>query len=402
MPTLPELSQAEALYFAQAPQLFGLCYLHAAGPRGANALLHTLLCDLLYSPRRWRLAQSGRAGLFRCAHLACLDQNLKRPKRKKEKGGQREAQQLKAALPFSMSDGLRALLRLPAKYKTPLYLHLGLGWSLEETAAAAGGGANQAGKRVKAGLKRAGLTQERAQGLLSQLAPGGDSPQRVWDSFLTDREEKSFAGRQRLRRFKRWLDNAVPYIALAVVALCACAYWGVEYGWFSGQPYAPSFATRGTPSTVEEAYGKGKFTVFAPEGAGFVRYDIADAPLSLTALVGQMVALGGAPEGTFLLSASYIDGGGETHASLSLEEAAISVTLELSQEAADWFAAASPQERQPMLRGMAHTIGGAYGGLDELHIRSGGTELAASGKTAQAFLGEEPAVARRADAPYRE
>lgn len=347
----PELQEVSQLYFSQAPRLFALCYLHTGGPKGANALLHTLLCDLLLSPRCWKQASSGNAGLFRWAQGLCMDRYWNRPRRKRKKNAPPSAPG--PSLPFTMTDSLRALLDLPPKYKAPLYLRLALGWSLEDTARAAGCSPKRAESLVERGLKKAKLAPERAAEVLSSIAPTESGPQEIWDSFLVSREDRGFAGSQRLRRFKRWLDSAIPFIALGVVSLCVLAYCSVEYGWFGADVYTP------TPSDGYEAglsslhAEKGTATIFSVAEEGIVQYNVTDCPLDPETLIGQMVALGGAPEGTYVLSAQLEDG---------------RLTLELSEEA-------SQIESREMMGAMAATFAATYPDLQELHLVSAGKEL---------------------------
>ncbi len=363
----PDLDKAREAYLAYGPELFALCYLHAGGPKGTGALLNTLLCDLVYSPRRWALASRGREGLFRCMHSICLDRYYTRPKRqKKRKKGEPEPP--RAPLPFVMTDSLRALLALPPKYKTPLYLRVCLGWSAAETAAAIGGPAGRVEYLVKRGLKKAKLTPERAKQAMAAVAPLPDGPEEQWNLFLIDREDKGFEGQQRLRRFKRGMDHAIPYIALGVVLFCVLAYQGVEHGWFSGQSYAPSL-----PGEVSSAvdYATATATVFGIDNGEFIQYNVTNCPLDPETLVRQMVALGGAPEGTTLLD-SY----GQ-------------LTIELSKEAA--------QADEQMLSAMLATFAATYPDLEELHVLSDGQEL-----VPENWLGSAITPARTVTTPYHE
>lgn len=396
MAALPEI---EPLFLQNARGLFALAYLHAGGPSGAQALTHTLLCDLACSPRLWQRASSGTPGLYRCMHSLCLDQYYRRPKRKKK--GQRPAPGPR--LPFTLTDALRTLMRLPPRCKTPLYLHLALGWGLAEVAAVIGGPATRASRLVAAGLKRAKLTPAQAAAALSPVSPAEGAPEELWASFLVDHESRTFPGQQRLRRFKRAMDRAIPYIALATVAFCVLAYQGVEHGWFNGQPYLSDFALESAMASEGADYPTGPLAVFAPDPdapQGLVKYQIPDAPQSLTALVRQMVALGGAPEGTSLLSAAWGDSCATT--GFSIEPASKSLLLELSSDAAAWFASASPGDQERMLFSMAKTLCSSYPALETLRLQSGGSELtAAGGSTAQSFLPTPPQENRTANAPYR-
>jgi len=374
----PDLEQARQLYLAHGAELFALCYLHAGGPKGANTLLQILLCDLATSPRCWRLANTGKGGLFRCAHNACMEQYYKRPKRKKKrkKGG---PEPLHTALPFVMTDSLRAIIDLPPKYKTPLYLRVALGWSVEDSAAAIGGPAARVDRLTARALKKARLTGERARQALSTVAPLPDGPEEQWNTFLIDREDKNFAGQQRLRRFKRWLDHAIPAIALGTVVFCVFAYQAVEHGWFSGQAYVPT-----VPSEPEKVidYAVDTATVYGIENGGFIQYNVTNCPLSPKTVVRQMVALGGAPEGTSVLS---------------VEQADDCLTVELSKEAAQWLRTAPEEERELMRGAMAATFSATYPGVKEVHLTSAGEEL-----IPQDLLGIAVTPARTVTTPYHE
>lgn len=381
----PELQEVSQLYFSQAPRLFALCYLHTGGPKGASALLHTLLCDLLLSPRCWKQASSGDAGLFRWAQGLCMDRYWNRPRRKRKKNAPPSAPG--PTLPFTMTDSLRALLDLPPQYKAPLYLRLALGWSLEDTARAAGCSPKRAESLVERGLKKAKLTPERAAEVLSSIAPTESGPQEIWDSFLVSREDKGFAGSQRLRRFKRWLDSAIPFIALGVVSLCALAYCSVEYGWFGADAYTPT-PSGGYGADSATIYSVNKTaSIYSVDKGEIVLYNVTNCPLSHQALLQQMVALGGAPEGASLLSVKQ-EGG--------------AITWELSDEAAQWIRSAAGTEGEQMLSAMAATISASWPDVEELRLISAGEELTASGKTAQDMLGQKLTPARTVTTPYHE
>lgn len=421
-PFSADLSELEALYFSHAEDLFALCYLHTARGGEAFSLMRTALCDMAYSPKQWKLAQSGREGFLRAAHTSCMDYYVKNPHgpKKKRKKKEPEAPMLSAgaALPFSLTDSLRRILRLPVKFKTPLFLRLGRGWTAEETARAAGGSPARVDKLVETALKKLGMDREKVRTLLCSLTAGEDTLQRVWDRFLTDRDDQGFEGKQRLRRFKRWLDNAIPYIALGVVALGAFAFFGVEYGWFTGVPYEKTrpidgymasgyYGNSPAPASRIE-YETGDLSVYAPEEDGFVQYVVAGAPRSASAAAKQMVALGGLPEGTSLLSvdSAFQTGEGGTApggepGSPDAVNGQVSLTLEFSQEAADYFASASPEDAAAMLHAMTRTYAELYGTLESLRFQSGGNDLTAGGRTAQDFLQEPLAAGRSVETEYR-
>ena len=193
-------------------------------------------------------------------------------------------------------------------------------------------------------LKKAGITQGQARANLEALAPGPENLERVWQEFLDQQGRGGFAARQRCRRARRFLDAAMPYLALGVVAICVTAFLGVEYGWF-GAPYTPTQPIEGVitqegydgDSAVSLPIETGDVSVFVPEERGFAEYIVHNTPYSPEDILRQMVYLGGAPQGTTLLSANLDSGGTESSDGSTVTYTlgdTLSLTLEFSQEAA--------------------------------------------------------------------
>lgn len=406
---MPDLStqQLKELFDQYGADLFALCYLQAGRPAQALDLMAAALCDMAANPRLWAQAASPREGFFRAAYLNCLDNSLRRPKRRKKKKDS-PLEEVPRALPFTLTDPLRQVMKLRLAHKAALFCRERLGLSGEESARVLGTSPLRAQRLAESALKKAGVTQGQARANLEALAPGEDNLERVWEEFLDQQGRGGFAARQRCRRARRFLDAAMPYLALGVVAVCAAAYLGVEYGWF-GAPYTPTQPIEGVitqegydgDSAVSLPIETGDVSVFVPEEGGFAEYIVHNTPYSPEDILRQMVYLGGAPEGTTLLSANLDSGGTESSDGSTVTYTlgdTLSLTLEFSQEAASL----SGEEGERMLQAMAATFAAYTQGLDQLSIRCQGEELTVNGKTAQDFLDGQLTVTRTAETDYRE
>lgn len=406
---MPDLStqQLKELFDQYGADLFALCYLQAGRPAQALDLMAAALCDMAANPRLWAQAASPREGFFRAAYLNCLDNSLRRPKRRKKKKDS-PLEEVPRALPFTLTDPLRQVMKLRLAHKAALFCRERLGLSGEESARVLGTSPLRAQRLAESALKKAGVTQGQAQTNLEALSPGPENLERVWQEFLDQQGQGGFAARQRCRRARRFLDAAMPYLALGVVAVCAAAYLGVEYGWF-GAPYTPTQPIEGVitqegydgDSAVSLPIETGDVSVFVPEEGGFAEYIVHNTPYSPEDILRQMVLLGGAPEGTTLLSANLDSGGTESSDGSTVTYTlgdTLSLTLEFSQEAASL----SGEEGERMLQAMAATFAAYTQGLDRLSFRCQGEELTVNGKTAQDFLDSQLTVTRTAETDYRE
>lgn len=410
---MPDLStqQLKELFDQYGADLFALCYLQAGRPAQALDLMAAALCDMASSPRLWAQAASPREGFFRAAYLNCLDNSLRRPKRRKKKKDS-PLEEVPRALPFTLTDPLRQVMKLRLAHKAALFCRERLGLSGEESARVLGTSPLRAQRLAESALKKAGITQGQAQTNLEALAPGPENLERVWQEFLDQQGRGGFAARQRCRRARRFLDAAMPYLALGVVAVCAAAYLGVEYGWF-GAPYTPTQPIEGVitqegydgDSAVSLPIETGDVSVFVPEEGGFAEYIVHNTPYSPEDILRQMVLLGGAPQGTTLLSANLDSGGTESSDGSTVTYTlgdTLSLTLEFSQEAASL----SGEEGERMLQAMAATFA-AYtaqtaGDVNQLSFRCQGEELTVNGKTAQDFLGGQLTITRTVETDYRQ
>lgn len=410
---MPDLStqQLKELFDQYGADLFALCYLQAGRPAQALDLMAAALCDMAANPRLWAQAASPREGFFRAAYLNCLDNSLRRPKRRKKKKDS-PLEEVPRALPFTLTDPLRQVMKLRLAHKAALFCRERLCLSGEESARVLGTSPLRAQRLAKSALKKAGVTQGQARANLEALAPGPENLERVWQEFLDQQGRGGFAARQRCRRARRFLDAAMPYLALGVVAVCAAAYLGVEYGWF-GTPYTPTQPIEGVitqegydgDSAVSLPIETGDVSVFVPEEGGFAEYIVHNTPYSPEDILRQMVYLGGAPQGTTLLSANLDSGGTESSDGSTVTYTlgdTLSLTLEFSQEAATL----SGEEGERMLQAMAATFA-AYtaqtaGDVNQLSIRCQGEELTVNGKTAQDFLDGQLTITRTVETDYRE
>lgn len=406
---MPDLStqQLKELFDQYGADLFALCYLQAGRPAQALDLMAAALCDMAANPRLWAQAPSPREGFFRAAYLNCLDNSLRRPKRRKKKKDS-PLEEVPRALPFTLTDPLRQVMKLRLAHKAALFCRERLGLSGEESARVLGTSPLRAQRLAESALKKAGITQGQARANLEALAPGPENLERVWQEFLDQQGRGGFAARQRCRRARRFLDAAMPYLALGVVAVCAAAYLGVEYGWF-GAPYTPTQPIEGVitqegydgDSAVSLPIETGDVSVFVPEEGGFAEYIVHNTPYSPEDILRQMVYLGGAPQGTTLLSANLDSGGTESSDGSTVTYTlgdTLSLTLEFSQEAASL----SGEEGERMLQAMAATFAAYTQGLDQLSIRCQGEELTVNGKTAQDFLDGQLTITRTVETDYRE
>lgn len=406
---MPDLStqQLKELFDQYGADLFALCYLQAGRPAQALDLMAAALCDMAANPRLWAQAASPREGFFRAAYLNCLDNSLRRPKRRKKKKDS-PLEEVPRALPFTLTDPLRQVMKLRLAHKAALFCRERLGLSGEESARVLGTSPLRAQRLAESALKKAGITQGQARANLEALAPGPENLERVWQEFLDQQGRGGFAARQRCRRARRFLDAAMPYLALGVVAVCAAAYLGVEYGWF-GAPYTPTQPIEGVitqegydgDSAVSLPIETGDVSVFVPEEGGFAEYIVHNTPYSPEDILRQMVYLGGAPQGTTLLSANLDSGGTESSDGSTVTYTlgdTLSLTLEFSQEAASL----SGEEGERMLQAMAATFAAYTQGLDQLSFRCQGEELTVNGKTAQDFLDGQLTITRTVETDYRE
>lgn len=396
----PDLDQLHELYCQYGADLFALCYLQAGRPAQALDLMAASLCDMAASPKLWELAASGKEGFLRVGHLNCVDASLRRPKRPKRKKDTSGQEAPRPALPFSLTDPLREILKLRLPARTALFCRERLGLSWEAAARLLGTSPARCQRLYGAALKQAKITAGQARANLETLSPGEDTLDAAWEEFLSQRGQAGFSTRQRYRRARRAMDVAMPFLALGVVAICVVAFLGVEHGWF-GPSSVPVQGTAQESSSDDLPLEVGDVSVYVPEEGGFAEYIVHNTPYSPEDILRQMVYLGGAPAGTTLLSANLDSGGTESSDGSTVTYTlgdTLSLTLEFSQEAASL----SGEEGERTLQAMAATFAAYTQGLDRLSFRCQGEELTVNGKTAQDFLDGQLTITRTVETDYRE
>lgn len=396
----PDLDQLHELYCQYGADLFALCYLQAGRPAQALDLMAASLCDMAASPKLWELAASGKEGFLRVGHLNCVDASLRRPKRPKRKKDTSGQEAPRAALPFSLTDPLREILKLRLPARTALFCRERLNLSWEAAARLLGTSPARCQRLYGAALKQAKITAGQARANLETLSPGEDTLDAAWEEFLSQRGQAGFSTRQRYRRARRAMDVAMPFLALGVVAICVVAFLGVEHGWF-GPSSVPVQGTAQESSSDDLPLEVGDVSVYVPEEGGFAEYIVHNTPYSPEDILRQMVYLGGAPAGTTLLSANLDSGGTESSDGSTVTYTlgdTLSLTLEFSQEAASL----SGEEGDRTLQAMAATFAAYTQGLDRLSFRCQGEELTVNGKTAQDFLDGQLTITRTVETDYRE
>ena len=371
------------LYLENARDAFALCYLYAGPVRQALPLLRSALEDALYLDKRREKALSGREGFLWAVQEACNEFYEKDPfGRKKYKKHKKDAGD-SVTLPFFLTDSLRAVLKLHGVYRAPLYLVLAREYTPEEAARILDTSPRRVEALIQKALKKLKFSREKAAQALSVLRLEEEDAARIWQRVEEAAAQPDFEKKHRSRRIWRGLDQAVPYLALAIVVLGIAAYLGVGQGWFTGEPYTPTAPQEELESSSGPA-ATGDLSVYVPEEGGFAAYVVHDTPYRPEDVLRQMVYLGGAPAGVSLLSSS---------------QESLSAVWELSEEAASL----AGEEGERTLQAMAATIGGYYGdSLEELSLRCQGEELTVNGKTAQDFLGGQLTVTRTGETDYRE
>ena len=371
------------LYLENARDAFALCYLYAGPVRQALPLLRSALEDALYLDKRREKALSGREGFLWAVQEACNEFYEKDPfGRKKYKKHKKDTGD-SVTLPFFLTDSLRAVLKLHGVYRAPLYLVLAREYTPEEAARILDTSPRRVEALIQKALKKLKFSREKAAQALSVLRLEEEDAARIWQRVEEAVAQPDFEKKHRSRRVWRGLDQAVPYLALAIVVLGIAAYLGVGQGWFTGEPYTPTAPQEELESSSGPA-ATGDLSVYVPEEGGFAEYVVHDTPYRPEDVLRQMVYLGGAPAGVSLLSSS---------------QESLSAVWELSEEASSLAGG----EGERTLQAMAATIGGYYGdSLEELSLRCQGEELTVNGKTAQDFLGGQLTVTRTGETDYRE
>ena len=132
---LPKNDDIAAVFRRHAKTVYRLCYTYLGNAADAEDAVQTVFAKLLGKPRRFNDAEHEKAWLIVCAQNHCRDV-LKSARRT-----------LRADLPEDVADErasaegdetLRAVLALPPKYKTCVYLYYYEGYRTVEIAALTG------------------------------------------------------------------------------------------------------------------------------------------------------------------------------------------------------------------------------------------------------------------------
>ena len=259
--------------------MYGLYYVHSLSHKAALALLEEQTRDWLARPARMETMSFGR---WRQAQALCLQyyrRKLRTPKKPES------LRQMKTAFP--MTEMRLKLLCLPETFKSPVVLGIGWGlpsdtlgeilgcppWLVERRLAKArkrlarapegsaeaqpeqeGENPRPRGPEERPCPERAGEGAVKAQAPKGQVSRGqvpGDGAEavdeeirgavwgirppegslpRAFDRLLLEREERGFAGKQRLIRWKRQLDRMIPWIALLILLFLLGAFWYAGQG----------------------------------------------------------------------------------------------------------------------------------------------------------------------------
>lgn len=233
------LKELKELYFGQGEKLFALCFLYSGRGGEAGTIMERALLDMAYNVLRGKGPRDAEE-FWRTSLKMCQEYYVQNPRgasRKRKKKKESRPGYARFELPFSMTDTLRGILALRTKYKAPLFFFYNWGHSAEQAARVLNTSVPRGEKVAENALKKLDVSKEAVIYALSTVKIGEDFLQQVWDGVLTEFGEKGFVGKQRLRRFKRWMDSAVIYLAILLLLLCVLAFLGVEFGWFTGERF---------------------------------------------------------------------------------------------------------------------------------------------------------------------
>ena len=121
---------------------------------------------------------------------------------------------------IASGDALWRLIRRPLKRKAAVFLVYGARFSPEDAAAVLG----VRRERLEKWLAAENGAPE-AIAALDALAPHGAWAEQLGDSVLMRWQERNVPLENALLRFRSAVDRLVPYLALAVLLLCAAAVW---------------------------------------------------------------------------------------------------------------------------------------------------------------------------------
>lgn len=209
-----------------ADGLYLLAYVHTAIPQNAKALLLEILYELASNPSTLQACLDNENNIYIQAEKLCM-QYYTRKLRKKLKPEQ--LRQIKTGFP--LTDKLISLLRLPMSYKSALVLQLGLGLTISDCAAILKQSPAALEKKLALAKKQLAMSDAEIAETLKSVRKTDSYHRELLDKLALDASESGFLGKQRLRRFKIWLDSAVPFLAIAALLFVIFCVLAVQYGW---------------------------------------------------------------------------------------------------------------------------------------------------------------------------
>lgn len=219
MPFNPDIDKVQKLYFENIDSLFRLAFAHTSISFEASNIISNSFRNVLTSELLYRLATSSEEGIYSLIYKGCID-FYRRKARKKIKA--EKLREMK--VPFEITDSTMKLLHLPTKLKAPLILHE-LGFNDESIAFIT----KTSSKRAEALRNKAasllGEDMSSVKAAITEIHLSEETHIRNFDILKFDYNETGFAAKQRLKRFKRMLDIAVPFIALGIIIFLVIAYF---------------------------------------------------------------------------------------------------------------------------------------------------------------------------------
>lgn len=218
----PDMKAVEKIYFENTNEMYKLAFVHTSISFEASNIVSQTFGNILTNEKAYKKALSSKEGLFSLIYQGCMD-FFRRKARKKIK--LERLSQMK--VPFAIDEGLVELLHLPYNVKAPLVLCVDMNYSPVEAAQIM----SCSEKKVTHALERAKKqlkadNWQKAKAKLETIKLSEETFVRNFDILALDYREKGtgFATKLRLRRFKRALDVAVPFIAIGIIALIIIAY----------------------------------------------------------------------------------------------------------------------------------------------------------------------------------
>lgn len=218
---------AEKLYLEQAGGMYQLAFIHSCLNLETDQLFTDVLGELFTSPKALAQAQQGEHGLLKLMHNACM-RYYEKKLRKKLKGELLRKQRLS----FQITDNLLQILHLPYHLKSPLVLQYGIGLSREETAAVLGFSVQKVQGLLTKAQNKLGFGKGEIQAELSVVQLPLQEQELLYSRVLTESDDPAFAGKQRLKRFKRGMDHALPLAVLLVLLFALFCVLAVHFQWF--------------------------------------------------------------------------------------------------------------------------------------------------------------------------